>query len=495
MRSHRHFSRGGSALGLLRRLVQPFRRLQWKLTFGYTLFAVVFILLLQAAGLAALRTMRGMHPDGRELVRRLRRAGESLHVLLREEPPDGKALADLMRGEFMMKEDRPQGRFRGPRAGQSAVAGVTDREGGLIACFPNETAAAGLMEREEYGEILRAALKGETRPDLLQRRLPDGGLLAAAPVFDERQVPLGALFVALPKPPGIQGALFAILSWRNVGPITLVAALVGAAFGFVTASWLTRRLRSLETATAAWGRGNFSVSVRDRGGDELSRLTRRLNIMAIQVRDLLSARERLAVLEERNRLARDLHDAVNQEIYGMTLYAKAAQQNLALGDVGKAGEHLRDLLSAAEQAMREMRLLVFELRPPALEKEGLAAALKARLEAVEERSGIQTQLLVEGDGELPPEFEAELYRLAQEALNNALRHANARRIAVRLRFAGGRAHLEITDDGAGFDVSSAVERGGLGLRGMRERIALLGGTLALESAPGRGTRVKAEVPC
>ncbi|MGE5598317.1 MAG: hypothetical protein ACM3XS_02955, partial [Bacteroidota bacterium] len=168
-----------SALGLLRRLVQPFRCLQWKLTFGYTIFTVVFILLLQAAGLAALRTMRGMHPDGRELVRRLRRAGESLHVLLREEPPDGKALADLMRGEFIMKGDRPQGRFRGPRAGQSAVAGVTDREGGLITCFPSETAAAGLMEREEYGKIVRAALKGETRPDLLQRRLPDGGLLAA----------------------------------------------------------------------------------------------------------------------------------------------------------------------------------------------------------------------------------------------------------------------------------------------------------------------------
>lgn len=148
----------------------------------------------------------------------------------------------------------------------------------------------------------------------------------------------------------------------------------------------------------------------------------------------------------------------------------------------------------AKQALREMRLLIYELRPPVLEEGGLAAALKERLQAVEGRVGLATSLAVEGNGRLPPAVEAELDRITQEALNNALKHAHAHQIAVQLRQDEKSVALEIADDGIGFDPGATQDHGGLGLRGMAERVARLGGWLAIESRPGEGTRVRVEVP-
>ncbi len=158
-----------------------------------------------------------------------------------------------------------------------------------------------------------------------------------------------------------------------------------------------------------------------------------------------------------------------------------------------AADHLRELRDTAQEALREMRLLIFELRPPLLQEEGLVTALQARLEAVEERAGLETEFTVEGEGRLPLEIEEELYRIAQEALNNALKHAQARRITVSLRQVQRTVTLEIADDGIGFDPSTALEYGGLGLDGMEERAAQLGARLTVQSRPGEGTRVTVEV--
>jgi signal transduction histidine kinase len=204
--------------------------------------------------------------------------------------------------------------------------------------------------------------------------------------------------------------------------------------------------------------------------------------------------EALAIVEERNRLARDLHDSVTQALYGLTLSAEAAARQLTAGQIETATDQLRDIRETARSALQEMRLLIFELRPPVLEDEGLAAALQARLQAVEGRVGLATTLAVEGDGRLPPQMESELDRITQEALNNALKHAQARQIAVQLCHDERTVALEIADDGVGFDPEANSSRGGLGLRGMAERAARLGGRLAVESRPGHGTRVRVEVP-
>jgi GAF domain-containing protein/ligand-binding sensor domain-containing protein len=216
--------------------------------------------------------------------------------------------------------------------------------------------------------------------------------------------------------------------------------------------------------------------------------------IAIENARLYERASQLAVVEERQRLARELHDSVTQALYGTTLYAEAAARQLATGQVELASQHLQELRDTAQEALREMRLLIFELRPSILESEGLVNALRARLEAVEGRAGLAVEFYVEGETTLPTAVEEGLYRIAQEALNNTLKHACARRVSVSLNRGERAVVLEIVDDGCGFDPSTAVPGGGLGLDGMIERAAKMGGELVLDSEPGGGTRVLVEVP-
>ncbi|MGY4707275.1 PAS domain S-box protein [Candidatus Bipolaricaulota sp. J31] len=199
-----------------------------------------------------------------------------------------------------------------------------------------------------------------------------------------------------------------------------------------------------------------------------------------------------AAFEERARLARELHDSVTQSLYSMTLFAEAARRQADAGKLDTVREHLEELGEAARQALKEMRLLVYQLRPAALEREGLVGALRARLEAVERRAGVEAALTVEGEGELPREVEEGLYRIAQEALNNALKHAHAASVVVTLRLGEDCVELEVRDDGRGFVPGDATA--GMGLANMRERARTLGGTVEIASAPGKGTAVRVRVP-
>lgn len=215
--------------------------------------------------------------------------------------------------------------------------------------------------------------------------------------------------------------------------------------------------------------------------------------VAVENARLYEQAQQLAVMKERNRLARDLHDSVTQALYGVTLYSEAASRQLLSGDTELVADHLCEIRNTAQESLREMRLLIFELRLPMLKSEGLAAALQARLEAVEARVGLETDFRTEGEGHLSPDVEEGLYRIAQEALNNALRHAHARSVSVSLHLNNQTVALEVADDGIGFDPPAAQEQGGFGLRGMEERAARLGGTLRVESRPGEGSKITVEV--
>jgi len=201
----------------------------------------------------------------------------------------------------------------------------------------------------------------------------------------------------------------------------------------------------------------------------------------------------LAVLEERQRLARELHDSVVQSLYSMTLYADAAALALAADKKDVTVSHLQELRDTARNAMHDMRLLIFELHPPALEQEGLVAALQVRLAAVEARAGLKTELDVEGERRLPIVIEQELYRIAQEALNNVMKHARAQHVSVHLQFADETVRLQVHDDGIGFNPLTARNTGGVGLRSFEERAAKVGGQVTLESSPGEGTTVTVEI--
>jgi PAS domain S-box-containing protein len=211
--------------------------------------------------------------------------------------------------------------------------------------------------------------------------------------------------------------------------------------------------------------------------------------LALENARLYQEAEQLAVMKERSRLARDLHDSVTQALYSMTLLAEAAQRLAGAGNLEQVRSYLTRLGEAALQSLKEMRLLVYELRPPILEKVGLVGALQQRLDAVEGRSGVETRLRVEGTLELPAPVEEGLYRIAQEALNNALKHAAASLMTVWLRADGEQVELEVVDNGIGFDPETGSDRGGVGMLSMQERAERLGGSLSILSAPGSGTRV------
>jgi signal transduction histidine kinase len=199
--------------------------------------------------------------------------------------------------------------------------------------------------------------------------------------------------------------------------------------------------------------------------------------------------EQMAVLEERQRLARELHDSVTQALYSVNLYAEAARRSLSAGKKAVTLENLKNLREMTREALLEMRLLVFELHPSILEKEGLVAALQARLAAVESRSGLKTEISVEGERRLPLSIEEELYRISQEGLNNAVKHARARSIRIALKYTEESVCLELSDDGKGFDLEAANGSGGMGLRGIKERVRKMDGNLDIDSSPEAGTKM------
>lgn len=215
--------------------------------------------------------------------------------------------------------------------------------------------------------------------------------------------------------------------------------------------------------------------------------------VAIESARLREKADRAAIRQEREWLARELHDSVTQAMYSVTLYAEATRLALEAEKEDVAFENLRELQAMAREALVDIRLLIFELHPPILEGQGLAASLRIRLAAVENRAGLQTELHVEGARILPLAIEEDLYRIALEALNNAVRHAHAQRVKVRVWFEEQLVGLEISDDGVGYDAATAGNNGGMGLRSMEERARRINGRLIVDSVPGKGTTIRVEV--
>jgi signal transduction histidine kinase len=209
-----------------------------------------------------------------------------------------------------------------------------------------------------------------------------------------------------------------------------------------------------------------------------------------QLKEYSGQAEELATAKERNRLARELHDSVAQTLYGLTLQAEAAARKLKAGQADEVAEYLHEIRDSAQQTLQETRLLIFELRPPILEQEGLASALRARLESVESRSGLKTQIQLQEVKQLSAGVEAGLYGISNEALNNILKHARASEIKIVLKKESNKVVLEIQDNGVGVDINAAA--GGMGLSGMKERAEGFGGDMQIKSGAS-GTTIRVEV--
>ncbi len=213
--------------------------------------------------------------------------------------------------------------------------------------------------------------------------------------------------------------------------------------------------------------------------------------LAIENAELQTQRQSLAALQERQRLARELHDSVSQALYGIALGAQAARAQLDK-DPAQAFEPLDYVLQLANAGLAEMRALIFELRPESLEQEGLAAALAKQAGALRARHSIHVQTILAPEPDVSLEVKQALYRIAQEALQNIIKHANASQVTIRL---GGKPHaveLEIADNGVGFEMRAFP--GHLGLDSMRERAGQIGAEFRIESREGKGTRILVAVP-
>jgi signal transduction histidine kinase len=204
------------------------------------------------------------------------------------------------------------------------------------------------------------------------------------------------------------------------------------------------------------------------------------------------ARE-LSIVAERNRLALDLHDAVSQKLFGLVLNAEAAA-TLLERDPAAARDLVGTLQVLAQEALDELRSLVFELRPPDLGRDGLGGALRKHVELLRRVERNEIDLVL--NGELPADAtrDSDILRIAQEAIQNAIKHARAGHIAVRLACDDGRLLLEVEDDGVGFEPEASAARSGrLGLTSMKERAERIGGTLEIRSARNAGTTIRLEV--
>jgi signal transduction histidine kinase len=215
--------------------------------------------------------------------------------------------------------------------------------------------------------------------------------------------------------------------------------------------------------------------------------------MMLEMQRLREHAQAMAVVAERQRLARDLHDSVTQSLYSLSLFSRAGREAAEDGDTVRLQHSLTELERNTLHALREMRLLLYELRPADLEEEGLTRAIQLRLNTVERRVGLQLEVQLDELPPLPLSTEVELYHIIVEVLNNVVKHAAASRLTLYLTQIDGQLRLQISDDGSGFD--PADTSGGLGLRNIRERIARLHGEIAIASAPGRGTRLEATIPC
>ena len=216
--------------------------------------------------------------------------------------------------------------------------------------------------------------------------------------------------------------------------------------------------------------------------------------IAVERARLFARSAQLGAVEERNRLARELHDTIAQGLTATTLQIESADALLDVGsNAERARESLRRALSITQSNLEEARRSVLDLRAAPLEGRSLSEALKALVNEWEAETGAATRFqAVNGRRPLPPRVEAALYRICQEALTNVARHAEAGRVTIRLIATTEQVQLIVEDDGRGFDASEAVDRHGL--VGMNERTRMLGGTLDLRTRPGSGTRVQVTVP-
>ena len=272
--------------------------------------------------------------------------------------------------------------------------------------------------------------------------------------------------------------------------LLLVSGIIGFLFGFLSARSITRRLDLVTKIAKQWGQGDFSARINEKQIDEVGQLTHDLDQMANSFEKLLHSKEQLAMLEERNRLARDLHDSVKQQLFAVNM-TLASVKALWTKNRDQAYERLEVSRKLSQQAQDELSDLIRTLRPLELTEDPLMVAIQKYLEDWKRQTHIVAVLEQDGEGRLPAETEQSIYRIFQEALSNIARHSNATAISLSFSFTDDKMEIVIHDNGSGFDIRD-VKRG-IGLNSMKERAENCGGYFELNSSKN-GTKIKISIP-
>jgi len=479
-----------------------FQRLRWKLTLSYTavtvgaLLTVELILLASTAIFVAVLLNSGVLQA--ELINAVSTAyTPPLRFLLSQTPPNQAEITDLL--------DQI-----GTTAGNATIPltfnasdqlFVIGHDGVLLGSKPEDLFESGSIgypidtqALPGLAAPLQAALEGDDDVDnLYTLHGPDESVIIAFPIWDEtHEKVLGAL-VGIGEFPTIQSTLSSIIPIMGISFLifTFIAGVAGTIYGSISARGLTTRLDRLSEGTLAWSQGDFTQLVKDESGDEIGQLAARLNNMAEKLQISVDTQLELAVVNERNRLARDLHDSVKQQAFAAAAQASAARK-LLKENPEAAQTHIEEAEQLILGLRKELTNLIQELRPVALGGEGLVTALKQYAEDWSRQNLIELDVHVQGEQVLHLNIEQTVFRIVQETLSNIARHSEASYVDIRLIYDKQKISCTITDNGIGFDQDD--KNTGFGLRSIKERTQLMGGRLTIKSTPGEGTIINFVIP-
>jgi len=478
----------------LNRFLLHFRHLQWELTGSSILITTLGLLV--AIGLATLVLIQfviAQYPQNASNAL-LAGAPPTIHDL----KPSGthqNLIDDLWAVDYSV-----QAGYTDPNTGASAVVPsqegytlVVGVDGRVLASTDTDVMPEGSVLSRHVSaigmDVVRAAIRSKVGNKPIVVLDQEQRLYAALPLFTQHRQLAGILLTVhvLPSYGQVVVALFLLL-WPTLALIIGAVVIVGALFGSFMARWLVRRFTSVTQAAECWSQGDFSATIADRSGDELGVMARQLNAVAGRLERLLRERQDVAVLEERHRMARELHDSLKQQLFAGIMQIWSAQLLLDT-NTSAVKQQLATVEHLLGQAQQELSTLIYQLRPLALVEKPLAEALRDYCEQWAHQHSMTLELDIE-EVALSLNADETLFRVTQEALSNIARHSGASTVQLHLLNQQEQVILTITDNGQGFDLEQ-VGGQGIGLQSMRERMEMLQGTLSIASKRGHGTQISA----
>ncbi|HEU5370200.1 MAG TPA: histidine kinase, partial [Ktedonobacterales bacterium] len=426
-------------------LLRFFRTLHWRLTLSYLLVTLVVVFaveivntLTDAATLQANQSATFAQSLEDTVLPQIMPALEA-------SPPDRDALNKWAKDFIFPSVPSKDGSApAGTLPSKYALVVILDRNGQILAAVPDDARVMQQFFWDSQSQKMVEAALGSS-PGTAKVRALDGQTIVALPIKG-----LGVFFTVFKGQveaiPAVKGNVIdlLLLNLRSEFPLLALAGAVGIVSGLLGSRSIRRPLRQIAQAADAWSRGDFSVKTQAASRDELGQLARDLNSMADQLQTLLATRQELAVVEERHRLARDLHDSIKQQMFVITLLVGAAREMVA--DHPQAAQTLSEAVRLTGQAQQELTALIHELRPLALAGKGLSAALAELLSSWEQSTGIAVEAHLASDVHASLATEQALFRIAQEALNNVARHSGATSVNVCLSQEPERLLLRVQDN-------------------------------------------------